>query len=940
MPANNRLQRNLTIVSANVRGLQTNIGDLTHSHVLQHNPDIIATVETFLNSSIPENFGQINGYSRWHRRDRVQGTFGGIAVCFRRGLAVQALNVEMPEHLELMFFKLWTHNQDAILLCVCYRPQWQGNEPIHYLHTNLDTLLHQHACEHLIILGDMNQHLVARSFDEMLTVFGLSNHVDFPTHISGSSLDPVISDLPDGVISCRSLGAVGSSDHLAILTTIKVLADRDEAVIRTNWLWDRGNWDGLRGDLENISWTDVLTGSIDDQVGIISDLLLTLQHRYIPCQTYKSKPQDQPWFGFHCRVAADKKSRAWQRYRAHPSRLNKNLHKLACKNMDQVQKWAIHRWREDLKSKLSGQSVGSKTWWSSIKQHQGLVNDDCIPPLTRPDGTVATRDRDKAQVLAAHFSSKMTVPDPERVPPIVPEQTKATLGKLTFTAEDVRKQLLRVNPKKALGLDDISPRLLKVCANQLAGPLTMIFQESLSTRKWPSLWKGARVVAIHKKSSRADPKNYRPISLLSVLNKVFETLITDKLTSFLDAHHLINLKQFGFRRNRSTADLLLLQSATWNHSLDSGKDTFVIALDIAGAFDRVWHQGIITKLRSLGVCGDLLQLLQDYLYGRTMQVVVNGHTSSEFPVNASVPQGSVLGPLLWNIYFNDILQLIPEAYAYADDCTLTFTCDRTNRQATIARINQALQSIISWGKRWQVTLAPEKTQVMLISRRQDLATAAPVDIQLDGRRLPLQGSVTILGVEFDNHLTFTNHVRQVAKDAAWKLGCIRRIAHLLDDRGVVSLYKAQVRSLMEYAHLVWSSCPPSYLSLLDRVQNRAYRLAQLRARDPGPGVSGFQSLQQRRDVAGLCVMYKVHKLHTPHLTPLRLDPPPTPVHATRGTRNRDHQLTVPFARTEYFLRSFIPRYSRLWNNLVECTDLHQITTLHLFKTQINIWLQT
>lgn len=120
MPANNRPQGNLTIISANVRGLQTNIGDLTHSHVLQHNPDIIATVETFLNSSVPENYGQINGYSRWHRRDRVQGTFGGIAVCFRRGLAVQALNVDMPEHLELMFFKLWIHSQDAILLCVCY----------------------------------------------------------------------------------------------------------------------------------------------------------------------------------------------------------------------------------------------------------------------------------------------------------------------------------------------------------------------------------------------------------------------------------------------------------------------------------------------------------------------------------------------------------------------------------------------------------------------------------------------------------------------------------------------------------------------------------------------------------------------------------------------------------------------------------------------------
>lgn len=938
MPANSKPQDNLTIISANVRGLQTNIGDLTHSHILHHNPDIIATVETFLNSSIPPNYGQINGYSRWHRRDRAHGTFGGIAVCFRRGLSIQALDVDMPEHLELMFFKLWTHSRESILFCVCYRPQWQGNDPIHYLQANLDTLLCQHSCSQLFIVGDLNQHLIARSFDEMLTLYGLTNHVNFPTHISGSSLDPVISDLPESVITCQSLGTVGSSDHFAVLTSVKIAADRDEAVMRTNWLWDRGDWDGMRDELNTIEWTKVLQGDVDKQVETFTNLLLYLQKKYIPCQTYKSKPRDQPWFGYHCRVAADKKSQAWQRYKTHPTILNRNLHKLACKQMTHVQTWAIRHWKEDLKSKLTGQSVGSKTWWSSIKQHQGLAPDDCIPPLTRPDGTVATRDKEKAQLLATHFSAKMTVPDPKRKLPSIPVQTKATLGKLTITTQEVRKQLIKVDSNKALGLDNISPHLLKRCATQLTEPLTAIFQSCLSTRSWPSLWKGARVVAIHKKSSRADPTNYRPISLLSVLDKVFESIIATKLTSFLDAHHLLNLKQFAFRKGRSTADLLLLQSATWNRLLDSGSDTYVVALDIAGAFDRVWHQGIITKLRSLGVCGDLLQLIQDYLQGRTMQVVVNGHSSTEFPVGASVPQGSVLGPLLWNVYFNDILQLIPEAHAYADDCTLSFSCDRNDRQSTITRINQALQSIVSWGRRWQVTLAPEKTQVMLISRRRESTNAALPDIYLEDRRLPLQRSITILGVEFDDNLSFTNHVRQVARDAAWKLGCIRRISHLLDDRGVASLYKAQVRSLMEYSHLVWSSCPPSYLGLLDRIQNRAQRLVELKTQNPR--VCSFQPLQQRRDVAGLCTMYKIHKLHNPHLTVLRLHPPPMPVHATRAASDRDHQLTVPFARTECCLRSFLPHYSRLWNHMVCRTELHHSITMHHFKSRVNAWLQT
>ncbi|KAK3890535.1 hypothetical protein Pcinc_005509 [Petrolisthes cinctipes] len=171
----------------NSRVLQTNIGDLIHSYVIRYTPDVIATVETFLNPTIPTNFGHIQGYSGWHRRDRASGTFGGIAVCFREGLAVEALDVDMDRHLELMFFRLWTRQCDTILLCICYRPQWQGSDPIHFLHTNLDTLLLQHSCKHLVVIGDMNQLLVARDFEELLTMYGLSNHV-FPTHTSGSFL--------------------------------------------------------------------------------------------------------------------------------------------------------------------------------------------------------------------------------------------------------------------------------------------------------------------------------------------------------------------------------------------------------------------------------------------------------------------------------------------------------------------------------------------------------------------------------------------------------------------------------------------------------------------------------------------------------------------------------------------------------------------------------
>ncbi|XP_037787426.1 uncharacterized protein LOC119582984 [Penaeus monodon] len=198
---------------------------------------------------------------------------------------------------------------------------------------------------------------------------------------------------------------------------------------------------------------------------------------------------------------------------------------------------------------------------------------------------------------------------------------------------------------------------------------------------------------------------------------------------------------------------------------------------LKGCADQL-AEPLCSKLKSFGISGNLLDLLQNYLPGRSLSVAVNGHSSTECPISASVPQGSVLGPLLWNVFFNDILQLISEASAYPDDCTMSFTCKRDDHQRTIVRINQTLQSLVAWSRRWQVALAPEKTQASL---------PAP-NILLDGNRLSLQESIKILGVEVDSGLTYTRHVQPVAKAAAWKLGCIRRIIHLLDGPGVSALY--------------------------------------------------------------------------------------------------------------------------------------------------------
>ncbi|XP_047482818.1 uncharacterized protein LOC125034843 [Penaeus chinensis] len=477
MPRNHRGMAHLRILSANVRGFQTVLGDLTHSHIIPHQPDIIAAVETFLNSTVPENFGRVGGYSKWHRRDRMHGSFGDIAVYFRRTL------------------------------------HWQGSEPLVYLQANLDNILHAY---YIIILGDLNQHLVERSFEKLPTTFGLTNNVHFPTHISGSSLDPVITDLAESDVSCTSLGTFGSSDHFTVLNKISLKAAREGTLSRTIRQWEKAEWQGMCDALSETPWEDILTGTVDRQALVLTKILVSLQAIYVPNKTYKTKSTDQPWFGYTCRMASDKKMRAWNRYKRYPTQSNREFHAM-----------------------------------------QGFSPDDCTPPLNKPDGSVATSSREKAELLTSLFSEKMRVHDLDRSSPSLPLVTPSKLSSFVIAEAEVRQRVYKGDVHKAIGPNKVSPHTLH-------------------------------------------------------------------------------------RSQRSAPDLLLHLTTIWHQALDTRKDTFVVALDIAGSFYRTWQKGLASKLKSFGINGNLLMLLEDYLQERT-------------------------------------LRLIPEAYAYADDCTLNFTYDTQNR---------------------------------------------------------------------------------------------------------------------------------------------------------------------------------------------------------------------------------------------------------------------
>jgi len=216
------------------------------------------------------------------------------------------------------------------------------------------------------------------------------------------------------------------------------------------------------------------------------------------------------------------------------------------------------------------------------------------------------------------------------------------LLRIHFREPTVRRHLSRLEVAKATGPDGIPARVLKECATELAGPLTRLFSLCFRLGIQPTLWKVANVVPIHKKASRSAMKNYRPVSLLSICSKVMESLINNQLVNYLERHNLLSPRQYGFRRGLGTADLLTALQHEWVTTVGQGGCVHVLAADIAGAFDKVSHMGVLHKASHVGVHGNALHWLTDYLANRNLRVVVGGETSSAFGICAGVPQGSIL----------------------------------------------------------------------------------------------------------------------------------------------------------------------------------------------------------------------------------------------------------------------------------------------------------
>jgi len=540
--------------------------------------------------------------------------------------------------------------------------------------------------------------------------------------------------------------------------------------------------------------------------------------------------------------------------------------------------------------------------------------DSTIPTLQDSSGTHSTSDG-KANVFSELFANKCTIEDADDPAPPIEPLTVAELETVVFRPRDLRRVMKRLDPQKATGPDGIGNRVLRECADCLATPLAKLFRLSFAKGHFPALWKLARVVPVHKKKSRSDPGNYRPISLLSNISKLMEKFVNKQLQRHLFTNGLVQSNQFGFRPRHSAADLVTYLSHEWLSSINDRNEVMVVALDIKAAFDRVWHNGLLAKLRARGVSGRLLTWIESYLRDRRIQVVVGGQSSVEKSINASVPQGSLLGPTKFLVYIDDLGDGLGNLiYFYADDSTLYCIIRQGGLPQTVNSMNADLSHIHLWGLQWKVIFAPEKCKVMTLSKKRSQSQQLPPSsLFMGGTELQECSEIDILGVTYTNNMSFDQQVDKVASNAGRRVSVLRRVAPYLDAKGRETVYKAHIRSVMEYAPLSWMTASETKLRRLDDIQSRASKIIGSSVR--------LDSLSHRRVVSGLGLIHRLHKPDQPEALRSLL-PPRTP--QTRATRSSSiaHTLQPLTGKTstghwslQQFDRSALPAIVPVWNGL-------------------------
>jgi hypothetical protein len=735
--------------------------------------------------------------------------------------------------------------------------------------------------------------------------FNLRQTVLSPTRITPSCsniLDLFFTNIHDYEIVSQIVS--GFSDHEAVTTKIGLSFKPYIPPKRSIFIFNKSNWDQMKFILANKFKgfkDECLKLSSNDIWVKIKEFIIQLMNDNIPTKEINSLNK-RPWINRKLKALFRKQ---------------RNLHSLVKRWNDPIDKnrfCLIRAKASTLNDKLFNEYIQkslddgdhSKTFWRYIKS---LKREPGIPSVRDSSGVLTTDSRVKANIFNNvlmgnyNFEAAIQVDPTER-------EIVSEMFPITIAINGITKLLARINASKSAGPDAIPGRILRTLAFELSPFLEILFKKILDTCQVPAEWKTAFVVPIPKGGDKHNPENYRPISLTCIVSRIFEHILHSSIYSHLQFNNLISSTQHGFRKGLSCETQLVSIIHDLAEAIDNRFETDVVFLDFKKAFDRVPHCHLLSKLKCLKINSSVVAIIESFLTGRSQKVIVEGALSDAASVPSGVPQGSVLGPLLFLCFINDMADKISSKIRFfADDCCL-YKVHQSDCDQVI--LQNDLDTIMEWCSKWGMELNLKKCVYMTVSRKRNQDVRSYF---LGGHKLDKVRSYKYLGVTISDNLDWNDQINGVVMRANKALGFVRRNLKNCQKDTKLKCYKTLVRPHLEYATSSWDPFRAAQIHRLEMVQRRSARFITGK-------YSRFESvstlledlniskLQSRREIARKKLFFKIDSKLIPLSTPNDL------VRKVKQGRTDNGRSYNHFkSKTNPFFSTFFPKTVRDWNEL-------------------------
>ena len=926
-----------TIISMNIRSIPTNFQSLVD--LILMNPgikcDILGLTETRLSNDIV-NLYQLPGYNLFTQCRNRYG--GGVAIYISDNYNSTMVNdfCFVEPYMECLAVQCVDKHRKHLFICV-YRPP-NGNVNNFFDRLN-DVLSSAYNMKYfsINICGDFNLDLL--KFDDssvfhfinLMFSFSLFPLITRPTRITNTTatlIDHIWTSNVDSNIN-NFIIKTDLSDHYPVVSQFnEVLSKQNHPVYNNKRILSQTALNKFVNDIRKVNWSDVLELNCPDSAyNVFFDKFNNMFQNNFPVRrvVMNNKQERSPYITSALRNSIKEKHRLERLAHKWPLTF-KEIYKRYRNKLTSILRVAKEN---HYKNQLKSNQGDPKSHWKCINSILGKTSSLPFKPKIELEPNCLNIPNKFNEHFLKFNENQSNINDKNHLKYLTnPPMFSMYLIPVSISETESYLQSLKTNTP---GYDDISPKILKHAASQLSIPVSHIINLSLKTGNFPDKLKIAKVIPIHKSGTRTDVNNYRPISILPAFSKIFEKVIAKRLIEYLEKNKFLSPYQHGFRANHSTETAITQFTEYIYKHLEEKHHVVGIFIDLSKAFDSLNHNILLDKLEHIGIRGVPLKLFQNYLHNRTQSVYCNGLNSSSNSIKTGVPQGSILGPLLFLVYINDITNASSKfRYTiYADDTSLILA-DRDMLSLHRSLTNE-LELVNEWIKINKLKLNISKTNYTLFQNRSLHYQLPP--LLLEGNTVNCVTHTKFLGVHIDCNLNWNYQINDVFFKLSRMNGILYKIRNHLTVEALLSIYYTLCYPHLTYCVSLWACTWPSFITKLKAAQNKIFRCIF--------NLGKFESTVNMLSDHKLLNFYSIHKCFLllfiyKNIANVQENPVFRLSDSGYSTRQNHVNLVCPRYRTTLFKHSIFYYGPQLWNALPN--EIRNVSSHTQFKRKIKDYM--